>query len=455
MLNAQSAKYTALSDWTFSPLPEVEEAIRGIFAKYPPLYPAGLERQTPFLAKLGNPHQKLPFVFHVAGTNGKGSTLAFLQAIFEAAGLTVHKYTSPHLVRFEERIIIGGKTIAPDTLLELITECDEAAKDEQISFFEFFTGLAFLAFNRAPANVVLLETGLGGLYDATNVVDGDKLISLLSCISYDHMHILGNTLPEIAANKAGIIKQNIPCVIAPQEDIVNEIFLKQAAAMTSRAYVYEKNWAIAPHPQDFEYKSEHHKFYLPLPRLLGQHQLYNAGLAIAALENSPFSSLLEKKILERAMQSVDWPGRLQKITRGPLARLLPSGWELWLDGAHNDSGAGALADQAKLWGDAPSSPLPLHLITAMKKTKDTSGFYGPLLPHAATVQALTANWADTPMLTAEDLCKQIRAMDYDNVKIAATLESALKALTFQFAAPQRILVTGSLYLVGHALKRQF
>jgi len=151
------------------------------------------------------------------------------------------------------------------------------------------------------------------------------------------------------------------------------------------------------------------------------------------------------------MQRVDWPGRLQKITSGPLVKLLPRGWELWLDGAHNDSGAEILADQAKLWGNE----LPLHLITAMKQTKDVSGFYRPILPYAATVQALETNWLDTPMQTAEDLSGQIRAMGYEQVKTAATLESAIKALAFQFQAPQRILVTGSLYLVGHALKRQF
>jgi dihydrofolate synthase/folylpolyglutamate synthase len=447
MLKPQSVKAIELSDWTFSPQPDVEAAIRHIFAKYPPSYPAGLERQMPFLKKLGNPHQKLPFIFHVAGTNGKGSTLAFLQAIFEAGGLNVHKYTSPHLVRFEERLVIGGKAIASDLLLGLIGECEEAAEGEKISFFEFFTALAFLAFSRAPATAVLLETGLGGLYDATNVVGGEHLVSLLTRISYDHMHILGTTLPEIAANKAGIIKPHVPCVIAPQESIVNDVFLKQAAAVQSPAYVYEKNWKITAHPEGFEYKSDHHKFYLPLPCLLGQHQLNNAGLALAALENSPFSSLLEQKILERAMQRVDWPGRLQKIR----TKLLPAGWELWLDGAHNDSGAEILADQAKLWGNE----LPLHLVTAMKKTKDVSGFYRPILPYATTVQAIEANWADTPMQTAQELCGQIRTMGYEQVKTAATLESALKALTFQFPGPQRILVTGSLYLVGHALKRQF
>ncbi len=458
MLKSQSVKNIELSDWTFSPDPDVEEAIRSVFIQHPPLYPDGLERQRRFLNKLGNPHQKLPFVFHVAGTNGKGSTLAFLQAIFEAAGLSVHKYTSPHLVSFDERIVVGGKKISPELLLELIDECEQAAKGEEISFFEFFTALAFLAFARQPATVVLLETGLGGLYDATNVVgshaanivDGGRLISLLTSISYDHMHILGNTLPEIAAHKAGIIKSHSPCVIAPQESSAADVFLKQAAALEVPAYIYGNNWAVTSHDGGFEYKSAAHKFRLPWPRLQGRHQIYNAGLALAALENSPYSALLEQKILERAMQRVDWPGRLQKITSRPLAALLPAGWELWLDGAHNDSGAEALADQAKLWGN----DLPLHLITAMKKTKDVSGFYRHLLPYAATVQAVDSSWIEAPMLTAEALCSQILSMDYGRVKTATTLESALKSLAFQFKAPQRILVTGSLYLVGHALRRQ-
>ena len=451
MSKGQSAERIELSDWTFSPHPDVEQAIRDVFINHPPLYPNGLGRQRHFLNKLGNPHQNLPFIFHVAGTNGKGSTLAFLQAVFESAGLTVHKYTSPHLVRFEERIVIAGKTIAPELLLELIAECSTAAKGEEVSFFEFFTALAFLAFSHHPATTVLLETGLGGLYDATNVVGGDHLVSLLTSISYDHTHILGNTLPEIAAHKAGIIKPQAPCVIAPQDDAVADVFLKQSKAVSAPIYIYGNNWQINSHPDGFEYKGAHHTFSLPWPHLQGRHQVYNAGLALAALENSPYNSLLKQKILEQAMQCVNWPGRLQKITSGPLAALLPAGWELWLDGAHNDSGAETLADQTKLWGKT----LPLHLVTAMKKTKDVSGFYRHLLPHAASVQAVESFLIDAPMLSAEDLRDQIGAMGYERVKTAATLESALTALAFQFSTPQRILVTGSLYLVGSALKRQF
>lgn len=434
--------------WTFSPVPEVEKAIEDIRRRHPASYPADLDRQRHFLAKLGNPHHELPLVFHVAGTNGKGSTLAFLQAVFETAGLNVHKYTSPHLVRFEERIVIAGKMIAPDLLLEMIQECAQAAEGEKISFFEFFTAMAFLVFSRHPADAVLLETGLGGLYDATNVVEGDRLLSLLTRISYDHVHILGNTLPEIAAHKAGIIKPYCPCIVAPQAPEAADVFAKRAAEMEAPACLYGRDWEVTSNSAGFEYRSAGRKFKLPWPSLQGQHQIYNAGLALAALENSPYAHLLDQKILEQAMLRVNWPGRLQKVTTGPLVELLPSGWELWLDGAHNDSGAEALADQAKIWGNS----LPLHLVTAMKRTKDVSGFYRHLLPHASTVQAVDAGWIDAPMTAAEVLRDQIRHMGYERVTLAANLESALRSLTFQFQTPQRILVTGSLYLVGYALQ---
>ncbi len=450
MTGNQSAETMEVPDWTFSPHPAVEQAIRVVFAQHPPLYPVGLKRLRRFFKNLGDPHLKLPLTFHVAGTNGKGSTLAFLQAIFETAGMTVHKYTSPHLVSFDERFVVDGKNITTQLLLGLIDECSQAAIGEEISFFEFFTALAFLAFSRSPADAILLETGLGGLYDATNIVESGNLVTLLTSISYDHMHILGDTLPEIATQKAGIIKPQTPCVVAPQEEDVVAVFVKQARALEAPVFLYGKDWEIAIDAGGFEYKSARHAFHLPTPRLQGHHQLYNAGLAIAALENSPYTEILEQPVLEQAMQRVAWPGRLQKITSGPLAALLPAGWELWLDGAHNDAGAAVVAEQAILW----SNEQPLHLITAMKRTKDVSGFYGHLLPHAASIQALDSSWIDAPMLTAEDLCDQIRAMDYTNVKTAATLESAIKSITFQFSAPQRILVTGSLYLVGHALKQQ-
>lgn len=445
-----SAQPVATPGWTFSPLPALEEAIQRIWQKHPPLYPDGIGRQLHFLRQLGNPQQHIPFAFHIAGTNGKGSTLAFLQAIFESAGLHVHKYTSPHLVSFDERIIVNSKRIAPDLLLDLIDECERAATGEEVSFFEFFTALAFLAFRRNPANVALLETGLGGLYDATNVLDGSHHVSLLTRISYDHTHILGHALKNIAAHKAGIIKPGAPCIVAPQDAEARAVFERKVHTAGAPAFFYGKDWQVAVYADGFEYKSMRRTFRLPLPRLQGEHQIYNAGLALAALENSPFAPLLEQRILESAMQRVEWPGRLQNITTGPLAALLPPGWELWLDGAHNDSGAQALAGQARRWDGGK----PLHLITAMKRTKDASGFYRPLLPYVSTVQALDTHWVEAPMMPVEALAAQIRQLGCTETKIAATLESAIHALTFQFDRPQRILVAGSLYLIGDALKRQ-
>jgi dihydrofolate synthase/folylpolyglutamate synthase len=437
-------------EWVFSPVPEVEKAIQDVREQYPQSYPENLDRMRLFLDKLGNPHLKLPFVFHAAGTNGKGSTLAFLQAIFESSGLTVHKYTSPHLVRFEERIIIGGKIITSDLLLELIGACRAAARGSEISFFEFFTALAFLAFSRNPADVLLLETGLGGLFDATNVVEGNCL-SVLTPISYDHIHVLGATLPEIAAHKAGIIKDGCACVSASQEPAVMEVFKAKAEALAAPFRMRERDWDVIPKDSGFEYKSDRHQFVLPLPRLQGRHQIFNAGLALAALESSPYAPLLEQKMLEQAMRQVNWPGRLQKITGGALAALLPAGWELWLDGAHNDSGAETIAAQAAAW----KPDMPLHLITAMKRTKDVSGFYNHILPHTLSIQAVDVRWMEAPMLTAEMLCNKIRQMGYETVKTAPNLESAIRALSFQFQSPQRILIAGSLYLVGHALQKGF
>ncbi|MBI3440615.1 MAG: bifunctional folylpolyglutamate synthase/dihydrofolate synthase [Proteobacteria bacterium] len=440
-----------MSSWTYSPVPAVEESIQKIRLKYPADYPAGLGRVQAILEKLGNPHQKLPHVFHVAGTNGKGSTLAFLQSIYEAAGLSVHKYISPHLVRFEERIILNGKMIEADKLLDLINECEEAARTCPVSFFELITVAAFLAYARYPADVLLLETGLGGLYDATNVIDGKQLISLLTRISYDHTHILGTTLAEIAVNKAGIIKPGCPCIVAPQmAPEVMEVFRRRATAVAAPIFACGQEWMVSADDNHFEYKSATNTFRLPLPNLVGRHQIDNAGTALAAIEHSPYAPLLQQHHLELAMHRVNWPGRLQRLASGRLAELLPSGWELWLDGAHNDSGAEILVDQIKAWGKS----LPLHLITAMKKTKDAAEFYRPLLPHVATVQTVDVNWIEAPMTSAEALCDQVRQLGCQRTTITPNLESALRSLTFQFSSPQRILITGSLYLVGHALKEK-
>jgi len=440
------------TDWIYSPVPEVDGVIRKLRQKYPVTLSPGLDRIHCLLKKLDDPHLSLPFVFHVAGTNGKGSSLAFLQAIFEAANLRVHKYISPHLIRFEERIIIAGKEIDPQMLLDLIDECSRAAGDDLLSFFEFFTAVSFLAHFRYPADVLLLETGLGGIYDPTNVIGGDQLISMLTRISYDHTNILGSMLCEIAVNKAGIIKPSRHCVIAHQtsSDVI-DVFLRKAEAVEAPVFLQGRDWEVVPESVGFEYKSKKNSFRLPPPRLTGRHQIFNAGVALAALENSPYAFLLQQKILEQAMSDVLWSGRLEYVTTGHLADILPDGWELWLDGAHNGSSAEVLADQAKVWG----TDKPLHLVTAMKNAKDAAGFYRLLLSYAETVQAVDVSWMEAKMVSAEKLCEYIRQMSYERVKTAPNLESALRSLVFQFPTPQRILVTGSLYLVGYALRDRY
>lgn len=433
-------------NWTYSPNAAVEQAIANIRNRHEPLRPAGLDYTYRFMHKLGDPHLRLPPVFHVAGTNGKGSSLAFLQAIFEAGGKNVHKFISPHLVQFGERIIIGGKTIDDDLLLDLIAECEKAAGDEIVSFFEFFTGVAFLAYTRHPADVTLLETGLGGIFDATNVVE--RSIAMLTRISFDHMRLLGDTLPEIAVNKAGIIKKGCPVIIAPQSgDGVMDVFLKKAREMRAAPYVGGEDWETEQLGGRFTYDGVYFHGALPMPRLIGSHQVTNAGTAIAAIEQSDYKSLLTSDVLERAMQKVEWQGRLQHLKKGYLADLLPPGWELWVDGAHNDSGAEVLVEQAQAWGPEK----PLHIITGFKRKKEPDSFYQVLAGIPKTIQAVDVQ-IDAPMMSAAELCDYLSKTGFAHAAPAPNLESAIKSLTFQFDRPQRIIITGSLYLVGHALK---
>lgn len=436
-----------LLNWTYSPDMRVETRLHRLFDAYPPRLRGDLSRVQAMLARLGNPHRTLPPIFHAAGTNGKGSTLAFVQAILEAGGLSVHKFTSPHLVRFEERLVFNGQDVSPDRLLALIDAVDAACHGEEISFFEFFTILFFVEAAQRPADAVLLEVGLGGLFDSTNVIDSCAA-AIITRLSYDHTHLLGLTLPEIAAQKAGIIKRGCPVVISPQPDAGAAAAL-QAAAEGLQAPVAA--WSVTPSAAGFEYKSAQRRLWLPLPALPGAHQVVNAGTAIAAVEQTDFAHRLNEESVARAMRHVRWPGRWQRLTEGALAALLPPGWELWLDGAHNDSGAEALAAELAHRRDDK----PLHILTAFKGKKNPDDFYGPLQGHAATVQviagALFSDMPSVPMVAPAALTAHLEKLGF-KAALAPNLESAIQSLVFQFQAPQRILVTGSLYLVGHALK---
>jgi dihydrofolate synthase / folylpolyglutamate synthase len=425
--------------FSFSPDPAIEAVVARVWAAFPPLQPTGLARVEDFLAALGDPHLSLPPVFHAAGTNGKGSTLAFIRAILEAGGKTVHAFTSPHLVGFEERIVVAGRNIDAALLEQLAAECTQAARGRDVSFFEFFTALAFLAFSRVPADAVLLETGLGGLLDSTNVVKSS--VAVLTRISFDHTQILGDTLEKIARQKAGIIKPGCPAVSAPQPGEGVMAVFRAAGGEWLFA-----EWSVRDAEDGFIYESPQHRFTLPRPALAGAHQIVNAGTAIAAVEKSAFAGLLRQDVLERAMRAVAWEGRLQKID----SALVPQGWELWLDGAHNDSGAEVLAAQMRQWNDAP-----VCLIAAMKQKKDAGAFFRLLAPHVSSAVALKAEMgADVdlgiPMVAAEELREEMQSAGI-LTEIAENLESAIAAAS-QGSTRGRILVTGSLYLVGHVLR---
>jgi dihydrofolate synthase/folylpolyglutamate synthase len=433
--------------WTYSPDKDVEEALSLIQKKYPPLYTGGIERTVALLGKLGNPHLTIPSTFHVAGTNGKGSTLAFLQAIFEAGGLSVHKYTSPHLVRFEERFVLNGQMIGQEMLLSLLEDCVRAAEGLEVSFFEFSTVLMFLAAARTKADVLLLETGLGGTLDATNVLPSTT--GIITRISFDHTQILGNTLPAIAVNKAGIMRKGCPCIIARQpEAAVMKVFEDEAERCGAQFFRAGHEWRTFFDEQGFCYESSCRKFELPLPALKGAHQIDNAGAAIAALERSAFSFLLKQDILAAAMKRVSWPGRMQRLTTGPATALLPAGWELWLDGAHNDSGAEILVAQAQAWGKEK----PLHIITAMKHDKDAAAFFHPLAPHLCSTTVILEEIVGEPMMDSRTLCDHLTQAGVSNVNTHETLESAVQNIARKYPSPQRILIAGSLYLAGHVLR---
>jgi len=428
-----------------------DEILARLMALHPKVIDLSLGRIERLLAKLGDPQDRLPPVIHLAGTNGKGSTGAFLRAMLEASGRRAHVYSSPHLVRFHERIRLSGKLIDEDELSALLEECETVNGGEPITFFEITTAAAFLAFTRHKADAVILEVGLGGKLDATNVVDRPA-VSVITPVEYDHQHYLGETLPEIAGEKAGIIKRGVPVVVGPQQDEARDVIERKAQAVDAPAWFWGQEFAAHEEHRRMVYQDDQGLLDLPLPRLPGAHQIVNAAMAIAALRNTADLKVSDRAI-EDALIAVEWPGRLQRLTHGPLVSAAPKGSDIWLDGAHNPHSARALAHAVADLEER--TPRPLYLICGMLQSKDPRGFFTAFRGLAKHVTTVTIP-GDNASFGAGQLYDAARAEGLEahpapSIEDAMLQIEARASLTDAKVAP-RILICGSLYLAGVVLR---
>ncbi|MFQ5984290.1 MAG: bifunctional folylpolyglutamate synthase/dihydrofolate synthase [Alphaproteobacteria bacterium] len=412
-------------------------------ALHPKRIDLSLGRVERLLAALGHPERRLPPVVHVSGTNGKGSVIAFLRAFLEAAGCTVHAYTSPHLVRFHERICLAGRLIDEDDLGALLEECEAANAGRPITFFEITTAAAFLAFCRRPADILLLETGLGGRLDATNVV-AKPLMTAITPVSLDHAQYLGHGLKAIAREKAGILKPGVPAVVGRQPAAAARVIAERAREVGVLLVRWGSRFDCRARPGGIRYRGDGRALALPPPALLGPHQVDNAGLAIACALGLP-GFKVEPAHLARGLRAVDWPGRLQRLTYGPLLALAPKGCEIWVDGGHNPGAGAAVAAALQCWGGPP-----LYLVVGMLNTKDPAGFIRPLAKLATEVICVPIPDVEASLSAAELKAAVMRAgVEAGEAPDVAT---ALERLRRRAAGPARVLITGSLYLVGAVLR---
>ena len=408
------------------------------------LHPKGidlsLDRVHRIMADLGHPETRLPPVLHVAGTNGKGSTAATLRACLEATGHKVHVYTSPHLVRFSERIRLAGSPIDETYLAELLEEVERVNAERPITFFEVTTAAAFLAFARTPADVAILEVGMGGRLDATNVI-ARPLASVLAPISLDHMQYLGDTLSSIATEKAGILKRDVPAIIGVQPGEAAAVLKARAHEAGAPLFRRGSDWHVSVRPDGFTYEGRR-RVDLPLPPLPGAHQVDNAALAVATLDRIDTFTVSDAQ-LRAGLARVEWPARLQRLTRGPLVELLPTGGELYLDGGHNEAAGKILADWA-----AHKRDMPLDVVIGMLSTKAPETFLRHLVPSARAVRTVTIP-GEPLALPAEAIAEAARRVGMTDVAASVDTRAAVADLARLGAA--RALICGSLYYAGTIL----
>jgi dihydrofolate synthase/folylpolyglutamate synthase len=432
---------------------EAEQVINELMKLHPKGYDMTLGRMRRLLEVLGNPQLRLPPVIHVAGTNGKGSVSAFCRALLEAGGYAVHVHTSPHLVNWHERYRIGakgkpGSLVDDKVLADALRRVAEANAGQAITVFEILTAASFLMFSEMPADVAVIEVGMGGRLDCTNVVD-DPAVSVIMPISFDHQAYLGDRVELIAAEKAGIIKKGRPVVIGHQEfDAAREVLVATADRMSCPAAVYGQDFTAHEEFGRLVYQDEFGLADLPLPRLPGRHQLANAAAAIRAVKAAGFA--VTDAMMETAMSSVEWPGRLQKLQEGTLVELAPHGAEIWVDGGHNPGAGEVIAEAMAAFEER--QPRPLYLIVGMLNTKDPIGYFRAFADIAEYVFAVPIRGSDAgldPVVIANSA--------YDAGLIAEpalTVADALKEISnrqLDDAVPPRILIGGSLYLAGNVL----
>lgn len=405
---------------------------------HPKIIDLTLDRVHRLLAALDHPERHLPPVIHIAGTNGKGSSQAMIRAGLEAGGDKVHAYTSPHLARFHERIRLAGELISEPALTALLDECVAANGADEITFFEITTCAAFLAFSRAKADWTLLEVGLGGRLDATNVVDKPAL-TIITPVSIDHQQYLGETLPEIAGEKAGILKRGVPCVVGPQDEAGLAVIEARAARLGAPVLAFGQHWHVWEERGRLIYQDERGLMDLPLPNLPGPHQVQNAGVAIAALRVLGRDEVACEAAVTRAV----WPARMQRLRTGPLATSAP-GVELWLDGGHNPAGGQAVA--------ATLARMPAretHLICGMLNTKDVKGYMRPLAPQVARLWAVSI--PKEPNTLPAEVTRDAARTAGIAAEAAGSVAEALAAIVAT-TPKARVLICGSLYLAGQVLK---
>ncbi len=418
-------------------VPHPDDILARLRRLYPVLIDLSLGRLEALLERLGHPERRLPPVIHVAGTNGKGSTCAFLRAIAEAAGLRTHVMTSPHLVSITERFRLGSRLVTLDALSAALAEVEQVNAGHPITVFEALTAAGILLFSRAPADLAIVEVGLGGRFDATNVVTGTRVAAITS-ISRDHENFLGSQLSQIAGEKAGIMRPGRPCVTGRQEPEALVVLEEAARQSGARLLRRDRDWTVERRPDRIHFEaSGGPTLDLPPPGLIGLHQVENAGIAIAAMLQAGLDVPARSYA---AVETAVWPGRMQRLS-GALRRMLAPNFEVWLDGGHNEGGANAIAATLDLWFDRPR-----YLVVGMKDTKDPERFLAPLLPRASDLFLVREEEQDSPAAL-----EALLVASGGKGRAGPTIERSIRQIAS--LPPGRVLICGSLHLAGAALRQ--